>query len=71
MTGEEIEVCPNCDATQIYRARTEQSDSEYGCNECYATFDEPATRTKEQPTPAGVGSKAAAALTSMNPDDLE
>lgn len=67
---EEIDVCPECDATQIYRSRTEQSDSEYGCNECYASFDEPVSRPKDRAIPAGAGSKTAAALTSMNPDDL-
>lgn len=73
-----IQVCPNCDGSQIYSRsgsqmfanKTNEPHSErFVCRDCDHRFDEP---TEREPAPSGsnVNTGLAAKLDKMDPEDL-
>jgi len=71
-----VRVCPECDEAAVRTRHPEKpcsptnDDSQYGCEQCGATFDEPVRRPKKTNREAGSGSTLAANLVDADPEDV-
>jgi len=53
MSEDTIDVCPECDSTDLYQRQpsiqaTDHSDATYRCRTCHADIDEPRQRPRQQ-----------------------
>jgi len=73
---DEVPACPECDAADVRNRQCTKptsgtsNDSGYRCGTCGHLFDEPAWRPRKGHASPGVGSRLAAKLAGMHPDDV-